>query len=149
MNTYSQIVGYIQDAADKHLAIKSFAEGPISYLDSNSQNIRYPFIFLRPLTSPGLSGNIRTLNFEMYSLDVPKLSNESPTLIKSNTELYIYDIMSYLRFNNTDTPYGVDFILGNIIPVNEAFNDRVYGWTANISVTEDAVYNYCNYPDGV
>jgi len=147
MNTYSQIVGYFEDAATKHLAVKSFAEGAIDYLDSNSQNIRYPFVFLRPLVSPGLSGNTRTLTFELYSLDVPKLSTETPTLVKSNTELYVYDILSYLRFNNTDTPYGVDFTLANITPVNEAFNDRVYGWVANINVTENAVYNYCNYPD--
>ena len=49
VSTYSQIVGYFQEAADNHVAIKHFAEGAIDYLDSNSQNIRYPFVFLRPL----------------------------------------------------------------------------------------------------
>jgi hypothetical protein len=33
-------------------------------------------------------------------------------------------------------------------PVNEAFQDRVYGWVATINYTEPAVYDYCNYPDG-
>ena len=146
MNTYEQVVGYFESATTEHLAIQSFAEGPLSYLDSNSQNIKYPFMFLRPLASPGLSGNIRTLSFELYSLDVPTLSNASPVKVKSNTELYIYDILGYMRFNNTNTPYGIDFILSNIIPVNEAFNDRAFGWVANISITEDAVYNYCNFP---
>ncbi len=146
MNTYEQVVGYFESATTEHLAIQSFAEGPLSYLDSNSQNIKYPFMFLRPLASPGLSGNIRTLSFELYSLDVPTLSNASPVKVKSNTELYIYDILGYMRFNNTNTPYGIDFTLSNIIPVNEAFNDRAFGWVSNISVTEDAVYNYCNFP---
>ncbi len=146
MNTYEQVVGYFESATTEHLAIQSFAEGPLSYLDSNSQNIKYPFMFLRPLASAGLSGNIRTLSFELYSLDVPTLSNASPVKVKSNTELYIYDILGYMRFNNTNTPYGIDFILSNIIPVNEAFNDRAFGWVGNISVTEDAVYNYCNFP---
>ena len=146
MNTYEQVVGYFESATTEHLAIQSFAEGPLSYLDSNSQNIKYPFMFLRPLASAGLSGNIRTLSFELYSLDVPTLSNSSPVKVKSNTELYIYDILGYMRFNNTNTPYGIDFILSNIIPVNEAFNDRAFGWVANISITEDAVYNYCNFP---
>jgi len=146
MNTYEQVVGYFESATTEHLAIQSFAEGPLSYLDSNSQNIKYPFMFLRPLASPGLSGNIRTLSFELYSLDVPTLSNASPVKVKSNTELYIYDILGYMRFNNTNTPYGIDFTLTNIIPVNEAFNDRAFGWVANISITEDAVYNYCNFP---
>ena len=146
MQTYKDIVTDFTEATTAHLAIKSFAEGAIDYLDANSQNIKYPFMFLRPLVSPGLSGNIRTLTFELYSLDVPKLSNQSPLLVKSNTELYIYDILGYLRFNNTNTPYGVDFVLNNITPVNEAFNDRVYGWVANVNVTQDAVYNYCNFP---
>ena len=146
MNTYKDIVGYFEAATTAHLAIQSFAEGPISYLDSNSQNIKYPFMFLRPLTSAGLSGNIRTLAFELYSLDVPKLSNAEAVEVKSNTELYIYDILGYMRFNNTSTPYGLDFTLSNIIPVNEAFNDRAFGWAANILITEDAVYNYCNFP---
>ncbi len=146
MNTYEQVVGYFESATTEHLAIQSFAEGPLSYLDSNSQNIKYPFMFLRPLASPGLSGNIRTLSFELYSLDVPTLSNSSPVKVKSNTELYIYDILGYMRFNNTNTPYGIDFTLSNIIPVNEAFNDRAFGWVSNISVTEDAIYNYCNFP---
>jgi len=147
MNTYKDIVGYFEDATTDHLAIKSFAEGAIDYLDSNSQNIKYPFMFLRPLVSPGLESNIRTLTFELYSLDVPKLSNQSPLQVKSNTELYIYDILGYMRYNQSVVPYGVDFFLNNITPVNEAFNDRVYGWVANINITEDAVYNYCNFPD--
>lgn len=153
--TYKQTVDTIQAACDAHLAIKTFAEGPLSYLDSNSQNIRYPFIFLRPLTSPGLSGNVRTLNFEMYSLDIPKLSDANALKVKTNTELYIYDILGYLRYgpeisvagNNGDKLDTMDFTLGNIIPVNEAFNDRAFGWVANISVTSEGVYNYCNFPD--
>lgn len=143
--TYKQVVDTVQAAADAHLAIKSFAEGPISYLDSNSQNIRYPFMFLRPLNSPGLIGNIRTLNFELYSLDVPKLSNESPVQIKSNTELFLYDILSYLRYGPT-AQYTMDFSLSSIVPVNEGFNDRAFGWVGNISVTSEGIYNYCNFP---
>jgi len=146
MQTYKDIVTDFTEATTAHLAIKSFAEGAIDYLDANSQNIKYPFMFLRPLTSPGLSGNVRTLSFELYSLDVPKLSNASAVEVKSNTELYIYDILGYMRFNNTQTPYGLDFVLSNIIPVNEAFNDRAFGWAANILITENAVYNYCNFP---
>lgn len=143
MKTYKEIVETFENATTAHLAVQSFAEGPIDYLDAHSQNTKYPFMFLRPLVSTGLSGNIRTLTFELYSLDVPKLSNESPLLLKSNTELYIYDILGYIRFNSA---YGMDFNLNNITPVQEAFNDRVFGWVANINITEEAVYNFCNFP---
>jgi len=145
--TYKQVVETVEAAANAHLAIKSFAEGPISYLDSNSQNIRYPFMFMRPLSSPGLIGNVRTLNFELYSLDVPKLSNESPLQVKSNTELFLYDVLSYLRYGPSNiVDDTLDFNLTSIVPVNEGFQDRAFGWLGNVSITSEGIYDYCNFP---
>ena len=143
--TYKEVVDTVQLAADTHLAIQSFAEGPISYLDSHSTDIKYPFMFMRPLSSPGLSGNVRTLNFELYMLDVPKLSDESPLQVKSRTELFLYDVLGYIRFNPQNN-YSLDFSLSSITPVNEGFQDRAYGWVGGVSVTSEGVYNYCNYP---
>lgn len=147
ISTYSDIVGYFQEAADKHAAVKSFAEGAIDYLDANSQNIKYPFVFLRPLVSLGLNENVRNLTFELYALDVPKLSDESPLQVKSNTELYIYDICSYINYGPVGDQNGFNIVMNNITPVNEAFNDRVYGWVANINVEEEGIYNFCFYPE--
>jgi hypothetical protein len=148
ISTYSQIVDYFEQACVAHIAIESFAEGAIDYLDANSQNIKYPFVFLRPLASPGISGNTRTLNFELYALDVPKLSNETPVQVKSNTEQYLYDVCSYISYGPvppTDQN-GFDCEINSIVPVNEAFNDRAYGWVGNISVSQVGIFNYCNYP---
>jgi len=86
VHTYKDIVGFFEQACDAHLGISSFAEGAIDYLDANSQNIKYPFVFLRPLVSPGITANTRALTFELYSLDVPKLSDESPLDVKSRME---------------------------------------------------------------
>jgi len=148
--TYKQVVDTFTEACNKHLAIKSFAEGGISYLDAHSQNIVYPFMFLRPLSSPGLQNSIRTLNFELYSLDVPKLSDQSPLLVKSNTEIFLYDVLSYLRYgpsvSGTDAEDTMDFTLTSITPVDEGFQDRAYGWVGGVSVTSEGIYNYCNYP---
>jgi hypothetical protein len=143
--TYKKIVDTVQQACNDHLAIKSFAEGSISYLDAHAVNIVYPFVFLRPLSSPGLIGNVRTLNFELYSLDVPKLSNESPVDLKSRTELMLYDVLSYLRYGPT-AEYTMDFNLSSITPVDEGFQDRAFGWVGGVSVTSEGIYNYCNYP---
>jgi hypothetical protein len=94
MKTYKEVVETFQSASAAHLAIKTFAEGALDYLDASSQNVKYPYIFLRPLTSPGINLNAngisgtRSLTFEMYSLDVPKLSDASPlklNLILNNT----------------------------------------------------------------
>ena len=146
MRSYKEVVEIFETAANNHLAIKSFASGPLSYLDSNSQNIRYPFVFLRPITSVGFINNVRTLTFELYSLDQPKVSNENALQVMSNTELYLYDIGAYIRVGTEQQT--MDFEMTQLNPVNEAFQDRVYGWVATINYTEPAVYDYCNYPDG-
>ena len=146
IHTYKDIVGYFQQACDEHIAIQSFAEGAIDYLDANSQNIRYPFVFLRPLASPGISANSRTLSFELYALDVPKLSDQSPLQVKSNTEQYIYDVLSYLNYGPVNDTNWMDIEMSNMTPVNEAFNDRVYGWVAAIQLSEAGIFNYCTYP---
>jgi hypothetical protein len=151
MKTYKEVVETFQSASEAHLAIKSFAEGAIDYLDASSQNVKYPYIFLRPIGSSGINLNAngisgtRSLTFEMYSLDVPKLSDASPLNIKSNTEQYIYDLISYF---NLGSQQQSEFItLQGIIPVDEAFNDRAYGWVATITYTDIAILDYCAFPD--
>jgi len=147
VHTYSQIVGFFEEACNKHVAIKSFAEGAIDYLDANSQNIKYPFVFLRPLASPGINANTRSLTFELYALDVPKLSDQSPLQVKSNTELYIYDVLSYLNYGPVNDTNWMTITMSNMTPVNEAFNDRVYGWVAQVQLSESGLFNYCFYPE--
>jgi len=150
MKTYKQVVDLFESAANNHIAIKAFDEGSLDYLDARSQNTKYPYVFLRPVASPGLvqdfngvSGQ-RSLTFELFALDVPALSNQSPRQIKSNTEIYIYDLISY--FNNGPTQRTDYVVLQGLLPVDEAFNDRAYGWVGTITYTDEAVSNYCTYP---
>jgi hypothetical protein len=145
MRSYKEVVEIFQSAANDHVAIKSFASGPLSFLDSHNQNTKYPFVFLRPVTSLGLSSNTRSLTFELYSLDVPKVSDENALLVMSNTEQYLYDIGAYIRVGAEQQT--MDFEMTNLNPVNEAFQDRLYGWVSTVIYTEPAVYNYCNFPE--
>jgi hypothetical protein len=150
MKTYFDIVNEFSSSCAEHLAINSFAEGALDFLDASSQNVKYPYVFLRPLTSPGINLNAngisgtRTLTFELYSLDVPNLKDASPLQIKSNTEQYIYDIIAY--FNLGDFQRTEFITLQNITPVDEAFNDRAYGWVGVINFTDTAVLDYCAFP---
>lgn len=151
MKTYKQVVETFQSASNAHLAIKSFAEGSLDYLDASSQNIEYPYIFLRALTSPGINltpngiSGTRTLTFEMYSLDIPLLSDASPLKIKSDTEQYIYDLISYFNLGSVQQTEWLT--LQNITPVDEAFNDRAYGWVAVLNYNDTYVLDYCAFPD--
>lgn len=144
--TYEQIVGQFQLACDQHLAIASFDSGTIDYLDASAVNRLYPFIYLRPMTTLQ-AGRLRTLSFELYSLDQPKVASSSNTQVISNTELYIYDLMAWFNFGPTvrQQTYEVDMVTA--IPVNEAFEDRLFGWMATVNVVTPWVEDYCNYPD--
>lgn len=150
MKTYSQVVETFQSASLNHLSINTFAEGDLEELDSTSQNVVYPYIFLRPITSPGMNtttigtSGTRSLVFELYSLDVPPLDDSNRLSIMSNTEQYIYDIMGYINLHLQ--PQREWTTLQSITPVSEAFNDRAFGWVATLTYNDMAVLDYCSYP---
>ena len=148
--TYQYIVEQFRTACDEHLAINSFGEGSIDRLDSLTQNVKYPLAFLRPLNSQGMVLNAngvsgtRTLNFELFMLDVPQLTDTDVLQLQSQTEIYIYDIIAY--FNLGDDQQLEFITLNNISPLYEAFNDRVCGWNANITVNTYGTLDFCNFP---
>jgi len=150
MKTYAQVVNTFATASNAHLSINTFAEGDLEELDSFSQNVVYPYIFLRCISSPGMNTNAigqsgtRSLTFEMYSMDVPPLDETNLLSIKSNTEQYLYDILGYV---NLGLDQQTEFItLQSITPVSEAFNDRVYGWVATLTYTDIGVFDKCAFP---
>jgi hypothetical protein len=144
--TYADIVSQFRTACDLHAAIASFDTGTIDFLDASSQNIKYPYIYLRPISSPGYVERTKTLNFELYSLDIPKLDNQSPVHLQSQTEQYILDLLAYFNVGDVNIQQTYDVTVNNITPVNESFEDRAYGWVADISVTVPFTLDYCSYP---
>ena len=141
---YRDIVAKFTDACNEHIQINSFDTGTLDYLDASSQNTIYPYVYLRPIGSTGISGNVRSLTFELYSLDIPKLSQESPVELLSDSETRIYDIVAY--FNRGGSQQDYEVTMSAITPVNEAFNDRAFGWVSVINVLTPYKLDYCNYP---
>ena len=144
--TYDQIIEQFIAATSAHVGINQFDTGTLDFLDANAVNKLYPYVYLRPLASQGVVDKIRGLTFELYSMDVPKLSDESPVNVLSNTEMYIYDLIAWFNQGppNRQTIYQVD--MTSIAPVNEAFQDRVFGWVATIDVNTPFKWDYCDYP---
>jgi len=148
--TYAYIVEQFRTACAEHLAINSFGEGSIDRLDSLTQNVKYPLAFLRPLNSQGMVLNTngvsgaRALNFELFMLDVPQLTDTDVLQLQSNTEIYLYDIIAY--FNLGDDQQLEYITLNSITPLYESFNDRVCGWNANITVNTYGTLDFCNFP---
>lgn len=150
MRTFKDIVDIFQAACTAHKGVNTFYWGTLDKLDSTSQNVKYNYVFLRPLASTGLVLNANgqaathSLTFELYSLDVPKLTESDYLQVMSDTEIVIYDLISY--FNLGQNQQNLWCNLNTIVPVNEAFNDRVYGWVATITVNEPGILDYCIFP---
>lgn len=150
MRTFKNIIDTFQAACTAHKGVNTFYYGTLDKLDSTSQNVKYNYVFLRPLTSPGIVVNangqsgVRRLSFELYSLDVPRLTESDYLTVMSDTEFVIYDLVSY--FNLGTQQQNSYIVINNITPVNEAFNDRVYGWVASIDYLEIGNLDFCLYP---
>ena len=149
--TYKSVVDKFEAACTAHQAIKQFGEGSIDRLDALFQNVSYPYAFLRPLQSTGMvlnqngvSGE-RRLNFEFIVMDVPKVDDTDVLKLQSQTEIYIYNIISY--FNLGADQRDEYLLLNSITPLYESFNDRVAGWVANVTYVSYGVLDYCNFPD--
>jgi hypothetical protein len=143
--TYREIINDFQTACDEHLSISSFDSGTLDYLDASAVNRLYPYVFLRPL-SAAMADRVRTLGVELYVLDQPKIKSQSNIDVVSNTEMYLYDLMAWFNFGPTERQQTYDIQLVNAAPVNEAFQDRVYGWVATLDVITPFMLDYCDYP---
>lgn len=150
MKTFKQIVDTFNTACTLHKGVNTFNYGTIDKLDSTSQNVRYPYVFLRPLTSVGLIQNPngqasnRNLTFELYAMDIPRLTESDYLQVMSDTEIIVYDLLAYFNLGSAQQNNWIN--ITTITPVNEAFNDRVYGWVAEIEYQEIAILDYCNFP---
>jgi hypothetical protein len=147
MQTFGQIINQFSSSVQEVPAVSTFSYGSLDKLDSTTQNVAYPYVFIRPITSPGLRldtngvTGTHSLTFEIYSLAVPTLIESDYLSVMSTTEQIIYDIVA--KFN-----YGVNqqdtwLLIDNIAPVNEAFNDRTYGWVATVQFQEPGQLNAC------
>lgn len=143
--TYREIINDFQTACDEHLSISSFDSGTLDYLDASAVNRLYPYVFLRPLSAV-MADRVRTLGVELYVLDQPKIKSQSNIDVVSNTEMYLYDLMAWFNFGPTERQQTYDIQLVNAAPVNEAFQDRVYGWVATLDVITPFMLDYCDYP---
>lgn len=143
--TYREIINDFQTACDEHLSISSFDSGTLDYLDASAVNRLYPYVFLRPLSAV-MADRVRTLGVELYVLDQPKIKSQSNIDVVSNTEMYLYDLMAWFNFGPTERQQTYDIQLVNAAPVNEAFQDRVYGWVATLDIITPFMLDYCDYP---
>ena len=140
MISFHTVVTSLKASADELTTVNTVGFGTISMLDADQQNAAYPYVFFRPLTSPGINFGQpmiggRTLNFEMYVMDIPLLTDTDMTTVMSNTEQIGYNVITKYYDGVYEPLYTVS--VGSIVPLFEAFQDRIGGWVFNISVETD------------
>ena len=148
MKTYKEIIEKFQRASTYHTFIQSFGHGGLDKLN-DSVNQPYPLLWVRPLASLGIEPyGQRTLSFEIYVLDVPKLDRATDVQTMSDCERTVYDVYTYFRDGAEQQEYEIS--MTGITPVAEAFQDRLYGWVASVDIiTDSSGITICNIPTEV
>lgn len=146
MISYAQIITKLRGTADNLVSVNSTAFGTLDKLDNQQHNILYPYVFFRPLTSDGIgfsNDNIngngrgeRIISLEMYVMDIPKQTDEDYLEAISQCELIGYNIITDYVDGDGYDDFEVE--LRNIVPLQEAFKDRVVGWLFNIDIITNA-----------
>lgn len=146
MTTYNELINLFENITLNQINyFKGFGHGGIEKIDA-VVNQGYPLLFVRPMSSPGLTGvdgRQRELVFEIYSLDVPKISIDDNRVALSNTEQGLLDF--YATLLDGPSQYDVQVIMNGIVPALEVFQDRAVGWVMTITIITDAVgVTYCD-----
>jgi len=148
MKTYKDIIDKFQRASEYHTFIQSFGNGSLDKLNDAS-NQPYPLLWIRPLASVGIQPfGSRTLTFEVYMLDIPKLDRTTDVQTMSDCERALYDVYTYFRDGAEQYEYGIN--MTGITPVMEGFQDRMFGWVATIDIdTSTSGISICNIPTDI
>ena len=150
MISYSTIVNNLIESANSLTAVNTVEFGSIDKLDANQQNAIYPYVFIRPVTSAGIRFGQpmiggRFVNFEMYVMDIPQLTDTDMLDVMSNCEQIGYDIFSKFYDGEPDYEATNTLSVQNMIPLFEAFQDRVGGWVFTLTIeTDNTGITNCN-----
>ena len=87
----------------------------------------------------------RQLTFEVYVLDLPKLDRTTDIQTMSDAERILYDVYTFFRDGAEQQTYEI--AMTGITPVQEAFQDRVFGWVGTYNIlTDSSGLTICNIP---
>lgn len=141
MISYTNVVNNLLDTARTLVSVNSVGFGSIDKLDANAQNALYPYVFIRPLSSQGITlGNQmvgdRRLSFEMYVMGMPYQTDDDYLSVMSNMELIGYNVLTSFYDGNYEDVMNVE--VSTLTPLNEAFQDRIAGWVFTFDVITDS-----------
>ena len=148
MITYNGIIDYFREFADKHLQINSFTEGTADKIDLKKIN-DYPVLHI-DITGTNIQDKLIVYDVDVYVITSSQSDNE---LHRQNALSSTLMIMQDLRAEFFEGKYVVPKLLMlrgseelSCTPIQEDFNNRVYGWSTGMSVTGINEATRCTIP---
>lgn len=148
MITYNGIIDYFREFADKHFQINSFTEGSADKIDLKKIN-DYPTLHI-DITGSDIQDKTIVYNVDVYIITSAQEDDETQRVNALSDTLMI---MQDLRAEFYDGKYIVPQLLLlrgseelSCTPIEESFNNRVYGWSTSMSVTGINEATRCTIP---
>jgi len=148
MITYNGIIDYFKEFADKHFQIHSFTEGTADKIDLKKIN-DYPVLHI-DITGTDIQDKMLVFNLDVYIITSAQSDDEAQRVNALSSMLMI---MQDLRAEFFEGKYVVPKLLMlrgseelSCTPIQEDFNNRVYGWSTSMSVTGINEATRCTIP---
>jgi len=141
--SYKQIIDLFRTICNDHLAIKHFAVGTVSDIETPTEESPqgiYPYVFLRPIGAE-LDTRIIIYDFDLIVCDLAKDSEDLESRVHNSTLSIMQEILSYFKFV-PNTNINVEFPT-NLTWFVEANKNSVAGWTASLRLTTVNPLNFC------
>ena len=152
MITYSAVVSYFKEFADKHLQINSFSYGSADKIELKKIN-EYPALHIT-LTNTDISDKVVVYDFDVYVLSAIDQQSENDEQVKESAYSDTLMIMQDLRAEFTEGKYIVNtnqlLLQGSnelsCTPIEEKFNNMVIGFSTSINVESANETTECTIP---
>ncbi|QDP57690.1 MAG: hypothetical protein Unbinned6486contig1001_5 [Prokaryotic dsDNA virus sp.] len=149
MITYTGIIQYFQKFADQHMQINSFSEGAIEQIE-NRKITEYPLLHII-VSGCNIQDNTMIYDIDVYILTGIEDDKSAGTRqdAVSSTLMIMQDLRSEFFKGKYLLNYPILLQGSEDIscePIEEDFQNRVYGWSTSISVTGVNESTQCNIP---
>lgn len=141
--TYNQIVKTFEDLATAHMQVNTF--GSLKTWNFQSQTNIYPAVLLIPVPGNIQQGLVK-FSFELYVLDLLNGDRSNLNEVHSDTIQILNDFVAELADNEDTYGFTIDENTVSMEPIEEAFDDIVAGWVANIDVYVPNTLDDCETP---
>jgi hypothetical protein len=147
-NSYKQVIELVKSIALDQIAVKQFQVGAPSDFDIETEVYpfqRYPLVFLTPQISTMDRFGKLTLGFTLSVADIAKDNIEQAQINSYNSTLMILqDIFSKIIMTDwNEVGIKVETPI-TIIPFQEAANNNLTGWTAEVNIEVKSPFNLCS-----